>query len=131
LQPVAELIREIYVRHAAGDVDGVLSLCRDDISFWWVATNGMDPHADARRGREAFKARLEDLHETFHYHSLEPVDLIAAGDRAATRAEARMTHRASRRRFTVPIADFWTIRDGRVCDLIHYFDTALIADVLK
>lgn len=130
MQP-AELIREVYVRHAMGDVDGVLSLCRDDIGFWWAGIHGVDPHAGTQRGREPFKALLEDLHETFHYHALEPVDLIVQGDRAASRAQARMTHRASRRRFTVPIADFWTIRDGQVCELIHYFDTALIADVLK
>jgi uncharacterized protein len=130
LQP-AQLISEIYVRHSLGDVDGVLSLCHDDIGFWWVAIDGTDPRSDLRRGRAAFKARLEDIHETFHYHSLEPVDLVAAGDRAASRAEARMTHRASGRRFTIAIADFWTIRDGKVSELIHYFDTALIADVLK
>jgi len=130
MQPV-ELIKEICARHSAHDVDGALALCHDDVSFLWVATTAANPHSGTFSGREAFKAQLNGLHEAFEYNAYRPVDFVASGDRVASRAEIDLTHRASGRRFTVPVADFWTIRDGKVTELIEYYDTALIADVLK
>jgi hypothetical protein len=70
------------------------------------------------------------MHDLFIYRSFSPVDFIADGDRVASRSEIRLTRRTTGQEFMIPAADFWTIRDGRIAELIEYCDTALIARMI-
>jgi ketosteroid isomerase-like protein len=129
MQPV-DLIKQIYAHQARGDVDAVVANCHEDVHFFWVATQEVNPQSGGFTGREALKGQMQGLHDLFVYRSFVPVDFIAVGDRVASRAEIHMTRRSTGREFMVPTADFWTIRDGKVAELIEYYDTALIASVL-
>jgi uncharacterized protein len=126
-----DMVRTIYAHQSAGEVDRVLAFCHDDVRFLWVASQPANPHAGTFRGREDLRTQLTGLHELFVYRSFEPVDFIAQGDRVASRAQVHMTRRSNGREFTVPLADFWTFRDGKVAELIEYYDTALIAEMVK
>jgi ketosteroid isomerase-like protein len=126
-----DLVRQIYAFQERGEVDALVANCREDVYFFWVATQKENPQSGGFNGREALRAQMQGLHDLFVYRSLEPVDFIAAGDRVASRANVHMTQRSTGREFTVHIADFWTIRDGKVAELIEYYDTALIASLLN
>jgi ketosteroid isomerase-like protein len=125
-----ELIRKVYRDHAAGGVDAALEHCADDVRFIWMATPIDTPHAGRFSGKAEFGQQLRSLHAAFEYRKFDPIDFVDAGDRVAVRTEVHLTRRTTGQEFSVPVADFWTIRDGKVVELIEYYDTALVARML-
>jgi ketosteroid isomerase-like protein len=95
-----------------------------------MATPVDTPHAGRFSGKAAFGEQLRVLHEMFEYRKFDPVDFLESGDRVAVRTEIHLTRRSTGNEFIVPAADFWTIRDGKVVELIEYYDTALVSRML-
>lgn len=126
----ADLIRKVYALHASGDVDGATAQCADDMQIDWMGGPENEPYSGSHRGREMFARHLRMLHETFEYTDFRVVDMVAAGDRVATRLKLGMRHRSSGTEFVIDAADFWTVRDGKIVEYIEYYDTALAARVL-
>ncbi len=124
------LVNELYAHHALGDVDSAVADCVEDFHFLLVASPELTPYSGSFRGRVAFRDQLRKMHDLFIYRSFSPVDFIADGDRVASRSEIRLTRRTTGQEFMIPAADFWTIRDGRIAELIEYCDTALIARMI-
>ena len=81
-------------------------------------------------GKAAFRTQLEALDKRFVYQAYTPIETIAEGDKVAVRAVIRMTQRDGGREFLMQVADFWTVRDGKLAALVEYYDTALAAQVV-
>ncbi|WP_348640713.1 hypothetical protein [Mesorhizobium sp. AA22] len=41
-----------------------------------------------------------------------------------------MTRRTTGEEFVMCTADFWTLRDGKIIEMVEYYDTALAASVI-
>lgn len=126
---IIDTVRRIYELYGSGEIDGALALCADDMCFSWPVDNSLVRFGGSCAGREAFRARLIELHEIYDYHSFRAVSLIADGDRVAAQLELELTHRQSGRRIKMESAHFWTVRDGRAVELVEYYDTALASSV--
>ncbi len=129
MQP-KELVDQIYADHARGDIDAVLDNCDHRISFFMVADPKFSKYAGAVVDKHGFRERVASLHEDFEYLAVERIDTIAEGDRVVVRNEMHMRRRATGVRFVLEVADFWTVRDGKVVELVEFYDTALAAQVL-
>lgn len=70
------------------------------------------------------------LDNDFEYRSFRPVDFIHSGDRIAAQVEIHLTRRTNGQELVMRTADFWTVRDGKVVEMVEYYDTALAASVL-
>lgn len=128
-----ELIEEFYGRFVRGDIEGALDLCTEDIDFEWpvepsesVSFAGRLPSA----GRAAFRVQLARLAESFDYETFAPDNIVIEGDRVAIQATLRMKPKAGDKMHDMRIADFWTIREGKLAALVQYYDTALASGVL-
>jgi len=129
MQP-KDVVARIYENHARGDLDAVMDLCTEGVSFIFMTDDEPSPYTGAAIGMEGFRQRTEQLHEHFTYLDFKVVEMIAEGDRVATRTEIRMKRRTTGREFIMRAADFWTVKDGKAVELIEYYDTGLAARVL-
>lgn len=121
-----ETIRAAIGAYSAGDLDGALAFCADDVCFCTQTAPGHGGWELDCTGREAFRAGLTELLTEFEMQKYELVELITSGSRAASRQNVTMTHRATGRVVDSQIADFWTVENGRITDIREFADTALI-----
>jgi ketosteroid isomerase-like protein len=128
MQP-KELVKEFYARYQRRDLDKALDLCTEDIDFLWTADSRHARFSGPALGKAAFRGQLEALDKRFVYQAYTPLEVIAEGDKVAVRAVIRMTQRDGGREFLMQVADFWTVRDGKLAALVEYYDTALAAQV--
>jgi len=125
----ADVVKSLYDAYAKRDIKGALDHCADDVVFRWVAEPGA-PYIRAGNGKEEFLARLMSLDNDFEYRSFRPLDFIHSGDRVAAQVEIHLTRRTNGQELVMRTADFWTVRDGKVVEMVEYYDTALAASVL-
>jgi uncharacterized protein len=124
-----DLVSNFYQAYADRDIEGALAHCADDVVFRWIADPRQSRRAGSARGKQEFLARLVDLNEDFEYRRVIPVEIIDGGDKVAAQVEYHMTCRTTGDEFVMPVADFWTIRDGLAVEVVEYYDTALAAAV--
>ncbi len=129
MQP-KELIDQIYADFARGDIEAVLENCDHSISFFMVADPKFSKYAGAAVDKHGFRERSASLHEDFEYLGFERIDTIAEGERVVVRNEMHMKRRTTGVTFTMEVADFWTVRDGKAVELVEFYDTALAAHVI-
>jgi uncharacterized protein len=125
-----DLIDQIYADFSRGDIDAVLENCDHRISFVMVADPKFSKYAGAAIDKQGFRDRAASLHEDFEYLGIDQIDTIAEGDRVVVRNEVHLKRRTTGADFTMEVADFWTIRDGKAVELVSFYDTALFARML-
>ena len=124
-----DIVKNLYDAYAKRDIVGALGHCSDDVVFRWIA-EPQSPYIGTGNGKQEFLARLMSLDNDFEYRRFIPVDIVDGGDKIAAQVEIHLTRRTTGQELVMRIADFWTIRDGRVIEMVEYYDTALAASVL-
>jgi uncharacterized protein len=125
-----DIVRKLYQTYASRDIEGALADCADDVVFRWIADPLQSRHAGVARGKQEFLARLLALDDDFQYRRFIPVEIIDGGDKVAAQVEFHMTRRTTGYDFVMRTANFWTIRDGKIVEMVEYYDTALAASVI-
>ena len=124
------LVRSIYEAFGRGDVPAVLALFTDDIE-WNEAENF--PYADGNpyRGPQSVLqgvfARLGAQWERF---SVEPQELLDAGDRVVALGTYRGTHKATGKPVQAQFAHVWSLRAGKAAKFQQYTDTHQFAQAV-
>ncbi|RUW78234.1 nuclear transport factor 2 family protein, partial [Mesorhizobium sp. M2A.F.Ca.ET.067.02.1.1] len=80
-------------------------------------------------GKQEFLSRLLALDDDFEYRHFVPVEIIDGGDKVAAQVEIHMTRRTTGEELIMRTANFWTVRDGEIIEMVEYYDTALAASV--
>jgi uncharacterized protein len=116
----------------SGDIEGALARCTDDIDFLANAPVDILPHMGHRRG----KAEVGEMWRTIHarYSSLrhEVPIIIAEGDKVAAHIRVFLRKSRNDRIVQFDFAAFYTIRDGRICEIREIMDTFdLVQQVLE
>ncbi|RWB24787.1 nuclear transport factor 2 family protein [Mesorhizobium sp.] len=126
----ADVVKNLFDTYAKRDIEGALVDCADDIVFRWVAEPAQSRYAGVAKGKQEFLARLLALDDDFEYRRFIPVEIIDGGDKVAAQVEIHMTRRTTGEEFVMRTADFWTLRDGKIIEMVEYYDTALAASVI-
>ena len=127
-QRVLNMLETFY----SGDVEGALDRCTDDVDFIANAPIDILPHMGHRRG----KAEVGEMWRTIHarYSSLrhEVPIIIAEGDKVAAHIRVFLRKSRNDRIVQFDFAAFYTIRDGRICEIREIMDTFdLVQQVLE
>jgi ketosteroid isomerase-like protein len=125
MEPV-EVIRQVAERMNAGDVQGLLDLCDEDI----VHQPGPEwPDTEPSQGKVAFREITEDWMSLWQSMEIETKQIEAFGDRVVAVGSWRTTGRVSGVEGTMPIHIVYTVRDGRIARLEWFadHDTAVAA----
>ncbi|PBC10387.1 nuclear transport factor 2 family protein [Mesorhizobium sp. WSM3859] len=124
-----EIVSNLYKAYADRDIEGALARCAEDVVFRWIADPRQSRHAGTAHGKQEFLSRLLALDHDFEYRHFVPVEIIDGGDKVAAQVEIHMTRRTTGEEFIMRTANFWTVRDGEIIEMVEYYDTALAASV--
>jgi ketosteroid isomerase-like protein len=116
----------------AGDLDGALDCCNDDIDF--VAHEPIDilPHMGHRQGKAEVRKMWETIHARYSGMRYEVPTLVVEGDKAAAHIQLHFRKRSNDRVVQFDIADFYTLRDGRITQIKQFLDSFdLVQQVLE
>jgi len=116
----------------AGDIEGALARCSDDVEFFSNAPIDILPHMGYHRGKDEVRAMWQTIH--VRYSSLRHEVPILVADEERVAANIRLFFRKSRNNRIVQfdIAAVYTLRDGRISHIREIMDTFdLVQQVLE
>ena len=116
---VIELLERFY----AGDVEGALALCSDDVVFFSNAPVDILPHLGHHRGKDDVRQMWRTVHERYSSMRNEMPFIAAEDDRVAVHLRAFFVKRLNERTVQFDLAVFVTLRDGKIVRIREIIDT--------
>ena len=127
-QRVLNLLDEFY----AGDIEGALSRCTDDVEFFANAPIDILPHMGRHRGKDELRTMWQTIHARYSNMRYEVPILIVEGDKVAANIRVFFRKSSNDRVVQFDIAAFYTLRDGRISEIREIMDTFdLVQQVLE
>jgi uncharacterized protein len=110
----ADLLRRFYESFNQGDLDSVLELCTDDVELY------QDPDvvdmvaALTPRGSERVAQYLRGWLDSWSEYQVRPQEFLQSGQDVAALTHARARGKNSQFEIEADMADFFTLRNGRI-----------------
>ena len=116
----------------AGDIEGALAHCSDDVDFLANAPIDILPHMGHRRGKAEVRQMWQTIHARYSSMRYELPIIVAEGDRVAVIIRVFFRKRSNDRIVQFDLAAFYTLRDGRMAEIREIIDTFdLVQQVLE
>lgn len=117
----------------AGDVEGALARCTDDVEFIANAPIDILPHMGHHHGKAELGAMWRIVHARYSSMRHEVPIIVAEGDKVAANIRVFFRKRSNDRMVQFDIAAFYTLRDdGRIAQIREIMDTFdLVQQVLE
>jgi hypothetical protein len=116
----------------AGDVEGALSCCTDDVDFFANAPIDILPHMGHHRGKDDVRKMWQTVHARYSNMRYEVPILVTEGDKVAANIRVFFRKSSNDRVVQFDIAAFYTFRDGRISEIREIMDTFdLVQQVLE
>ena len=127
-QRVLNLLDAIY----AGDIDGAMERCCDDVDLIANAPVDILPHMGHRRGKAEVRQMWQTIHQRYSSMRYEVLVIVAEGDTVAGNIRGYFRKRSNDRIVQIDIAVFYKLRDGRVAEIREFMDSFdLVQQVLE
>lgn len=121
-------IDEAYALRKAGDKAGVASMLAPQMTFRIVGENLPIPRIP--QSAKPVDLRINELIDTFQFHSVERLNAVVEGHQAAVHSRIVLSSKNSEK-ITAELYDLWTIDDdGKFTSLTQFFDAALVAHLI-
>ncbi len=117
------IVQQAYNNFKTGDIEGLLNLMSDDIS-WTLPDMAGVPFSGKRTGRTPVGEFFASVDASQEVITFEPRELIAEGDRVIALGSYEWRVKANSRTFGGDFAHAWIIRDGKATEFQEYMDTA-------
>ena len=116
----------------AGDIDGALARCSDDVVLIAPAPIDILPHMGPHRGKDEVRKTWQTVHRRYSRLRHEVREVVAEGDKVAASLRAFFEKRDNARIVQFDLAVFYTLRDGRIVQIREIMDTFdLVQQVLE
>jgi uncharacterized protein len=116
----------------AGDIEGALARCSDDIEFFSNAPVDILPHMGYHRGKDDVRGMWQTVHARYSNLRHEVPILVADEERVAANIRVFFRKRGNDRIVQFDIAAFYTLREGRITHTREIMDTFdLVQQVLE
>jgi ketosteroid isomerase-like protein len=116
----------------AGDIEGALARCSDDIEFFANAPIDLLPHMGHHRGKEEVRKMWQTIHTRYSRLHYEVPIVVADDERVAVNIRLFFRKSTNDRVVQFDIAAFYTLRDGRITHIREIMDTFdLVQQVLE
>ena len=127
-QRVVNMLDTFY----AGDVEGALARCTDDIDFIASAPIDILPHMGHRHGKAEVGEMWRTIHSRYSSMRYEVPTIVAEGDKVAAHIRVFSRKSSNERIVQFDFAAFYTLRNGRICEIREIMDTFdLVQQVLE
>ena len=107
----------------AGDIEGALACCTDDVEFLANAPVDILPHMGHRRGKAELREMWNAVAARYSEMRCEVPILVAEGDKVAANIRVFFRKRSNKRMVQFDIAAFYTFREGRIAEIREIIDT--------
>jgi ketosteroid isomerase-like protein len=107
----------------AGNIEGALARCSDDVDFIANAPIDILPHMGHRRGKAEVREMWQTIHGRYSQMRFEVPILVAEGDKVAANIRVFFRKRSNNRIVQFDIAAFYSLRDGRIAEIREIIDT--------
>jgi uncharacterized protein len=125
------VLKFLEVFHA-GDIEGALSRCTDDIVFFANAPIDILPHMGHRRGKDELREMWQTVRARYSSMRSEVPIIVAEGDKVAANIRVFFRKSSNERIVQFDIAGFFTFRDGLISEIREVIDTFdLVQQVLE
>jgi ketosteroid isomerase-like protein len=116
----------------AGDIEGALERCSDDVDFIANAPIDILPHLGHRRGKAEVRQMWKIIHSRYSSMRYEVPIIVAEGDKVAVNIRVFFRKRGNGRIVQFDLAVFYTLRDGRIAQIREIMDSFdLVQQVLE
>lgn len=116
----------------AGDIEGALARCSDDVVLIAPAPIDVLPHMGRHRGKDEVRQMWQTVHGRYSSLRHEVREIVTEGDKVALSIRAFFTKRHNARIVQFDIAVFFTLREGRISRMREIMDTFdLVQQVLE
>jgi ketosteroid isomerase-like protein len=116
----------------SGDIEGAVACCTDDIDFIAHAPIDILPHMGHRRGKADVAEMWKIIHARYSSMRYEIPMMVAENDKVAATIRVFFRKRTNDRVVQIDIADFYTLRDGRISQIHQFLDSFdLVQQVLE
>jgi len=126
---VLKIVDNAYALRVQGDKAAIAEIWADNATYGLGADPSLLPRLPA--GPSDAEPAVSDLIDLFTFHTVERVDAIVEGNRAAIVWNVELSRAGGGERTTTQISQLWAMTDdGKVQSLREYGDTALITRLL-
>jgi ketosteroid isomerase-like protein len=121
-----QTIQALYAAFGKGDVPSILTLITEDGEFSFAGASPAVPWHGPWRGSAGISRFFTAIAEGVEFRAFEPLAFTSGGDSVAVRLRLAYRVRGSGRLVDEHQVHWWTLRDGKVCSLVHFEDTAQV-----
>ena len=107
----------------AGDIEGALARCSDDIEFFSNAPVDILPHMGHHRGKDDVRRMWQTIHNRYSGMRYEVPIIVADDERVAANLRVFFRKILNDRIVQFDLAVFFTLRDGRITHIREIMDT--------
>ena len=118
-----EIVKKAYECFGRGDIEGLMELYSDDIS-WETPKVDNAVYMGARRGKEAVSEFFELLAKSETFTEFQPTEFIAEGDKVVVLGRSEANVIATGKTFSTEWVHISTIADGKITSFKEFLDTA-------
>jgi ketosteroid isomerase-like protein len=127
-QRVLNLLDTFY----AGDIEGALARCTDDVDFIASAPIDILPHMGHHAGKDAVRAMWQTVHKRYTSMRYDVPIIVAESDKVAANIRVFFRKATNNRIIQFDIAAFYALREGRITHIREIMDTFdLVQQVLE
>jgi ketosteroid isomerase-like protein len=118
-----QLIMQAYQLFKNKDIQGLLSLCTDDIE--WIGNESeYVPFAGSYHGKDQVADFFTKMGQAQEPIQFEPQTFVAEDDKVFVAGNSIWHVKSTGQQYESPWAHVFTIRDGNIAGFQHYNDTA-------
>ena len=133
-QENVRVVQQMFDAFGQGDLPGVLNTLSDDV-YWQSPVTRIESNeiswSKPRHNREEVAFFFKELFEKVQPERLEPLEFTAQGDRVIVEGKNRGTVRSTGRAYEHDWVMVFTLREGKIIRLLHYYDTADIVAAFR
>lgn len=116
----------------AGDIEGALACCSDDVEFFANAPIDILPHMGHHEGKDAVRAMWQTVQKRYSSMRYDVPIIVAEGDKVAANIRVFFKKSTNNRIVQFDIAAFYALHDGRITHIREIMDTFdLVQQVLE
>lgn len=116
----------------AGDIEGALARCSDDVEFFSNAPVDILPHMGRHSGKADMRAMWQTIHTRYYDMRHEVRASVAEDDKVAVDLRLFFKKSLNSRIVQFDLAAFYRLRDGRIAHIREIMDTYdLVQQVLE
>ncbi len=122
------VVQRAYECFEKGDVDGVLDMLTDDVSWVVVGPTDVFPVFGVRRGRDGAAEYFRLLAENLDLRNFAPGRYVSEGDTVVVLGHSDGVVRHTGRPLATDWAHVFTLRDGKICGYQEFVDSAQVIE---